>query len=92
MVETDQAKKMGYAEFNVCKKLRKTYRSRDSKSTRVFRELKTVLNKNDREGSGEGDHDHESDRDRDRDRDSNKDRKSSSSKKKSSKSSKKQKR
>ena len=45
MVETEQAKKMGYAEFNVCKKLRDVFRKRDSKSNRVFKELKSVVNK-----------------------------------------------
>ena len=80
MVETEQAKKMGYAEFNVCKKLRDTFRKRDAKSNRVFRELKSVVNKQEG-GRGESDHRDDRDRDdsRDKDKDSRRDKKDRSS-------------
>ena len=43
MVEQDDAKKMGYAEYNVFKKLRAEFRKRGKKSDEIFRKLKTLL-------------------------------------------------
>ena len=43
MVEQDDAKKMGYAEYNVFKKLRAEFRKRGKKSDEIFRKLKSLL-------------------------------------------------
>uniref|UniRef100_A0A7S3I7L3 Uncharacterized protein n=1 Tax=Favella ehrenbergii TaxID=182087 RepID=A0A7S3I7L3_9SPIT len=43
MVEQDDAKKMGYAEYNIFKKLRALFRKRGKKSDDVFKNLKTLL-------------------------------------------------
>ena len=43
MVEQDDAKKMGYAEYNVFKKLRAEFRKRGKKSDEIFRKLKALL-------------------------------------------------
>ena len=43
MVEQDDAKKMGYAEYNVFKKLRAEFRKRGKKSDEIFRKLKILL-------------------------------------------------
>ena len=42
-VEQEEAKKMGYAEYNVSKKLRDTLRKKNKKSEEVVKKLKIVL-------------------------------------------------
>ena len=64
MVETDEAKKMGYGEYNVLKKLRTTLRKRDSKAGRVYKDLREVM----RNQEGEHGDDRGDDRGRDRGR------------------------
>ena len=42
-VEQEEAKKMGYAEYNVYKKLRDTFRKKNKKSDEVLKKLKTIM-------------------------------------------------
>ena len=51
MVEQDDAKKMGYAEYNVFKKLRALFKKKSKKADQVFAKLKTLL-KNGWDGHG----------------------------------------
>ena len=76
LVETDDAKKMGYGEYTVLKKLKTKLRKRGKESDRIHKELKVVMKK----GGKGGDDDHKDDDDS---------KSSSSSKKKSGSSSKK---
>ena len=44
-VDQDDAKKMGYAEYNVFKKLRDIFRKRGKKADEIFKKLKLLLKK-----------------------------------------------
>ena len=59
MVEQDEAKKMGYGEYNVYKKLRTTLRRRGKHSDEVAKKLKTVMKNGNHDGDSKdskGDH------------------------------------